>query len=175
MPIRVVNCLDRKIGGLKARRKTQQVDEPADNERALEFALLDSLDPQLFSLCVHVKELPVRKSDFWGRSDHVRLMRVEGQAEIRAVTPCWIEVHIVAKGQFFERQFLRDGRPESRSLFEDEVHRLRGHQLIEQCDVHWIVHVSETLLRTLKSVERSEKCDTRNHAWTLVQQLKNGV
>jgi hypothetical protein len=163
MPIRVVNCLDRKFGGLKAGRKTQQVDKSADNERALEFALLDSIDPQFFSLCVHVKELPVRKSDFWGRSDHVRLMRVEGQAELSAVTPRWIEVHIVAKGQFFKRQFLSDGWPQSRSLFEDKVHRLRSHQLIEQGDVNWIVHISETLLRTLKSVERSENCDTWTH------------
>jgi hypothetical protein len=93
-------------------------------------------------------------------------MRVEGQAELCAVTPRWIEVHIVAKGQFFKRQFLSDGWPESRSLFEDKIHRLRGHQLIEQGDEYWIVDVSETLLGALKSVERSENCDTWIHNYT---------
>jgi len=139
------------------------VDEPANNESAFKFVLLEALHPEDFSFCVHFQNLPVRKGDLRRSSNDVRLIRVGWNAELNAICVCRINIQVTAGAQFLMRQFFGDGRTESRRFLEDKFDSLLGDQVLKQGHIHRIVHISVPLLRTLKHMQRRQHCDTWVH------------
>ncbi len=79
----------------------------------LNLMLLHSLQPEFFSLGVHIQDLPIRKSHRGRRPNHVRFARIGGNAKIGTIRPGWVDIHVMPERPVLERQFFGNRRPQA--------------------------------------------------------------